>query len=144
MATGYVVVSVGSVHVDPLEQAAVGAVAAISEVMLPVVTNVPVFASVSGPVAVKVVAETVTCLLVSAVLGGCPGQRGRYVHRQGAGGHPQRPGQRAGRPDRDRVTARRRLGWSRGEQDSRAGPPGQQHDSPEQAPERPAGHSRQM
>src|SRR5216683_5723341 len=60
MATGYVVVSVGSVHVDPEEQAAVGAVTAEIEVLLPVVENVPAFASVTLPV-VNVVAETVTC-----------------------------------------------------------------------------------
>jgi hypothetical protein len=60
MATGYVVVSVGSVHVDPEEQAAVGAVVAVIEVVLPVVENVPVSGSVTVPV-VNVVAETVTC-----------------------------------------------------------------------------------
>src|SRR5580658_687336 len=60
MATGYVVVSVGSVHVDPEEQAAVGAVVAASEVTLPVVTNVVAFGSVTVPV-VNVVAVTVTC-----------------------------------------------------------------------------------
>src|SRR5580704_9912852 len=60
IATGYVVESAGSVHVDPEAQAALGAVVAVSAVMLPVVTNVPAFGSVRAPL-VKVVAETVTC-----------------------------------------------------------------------------------
>src|ERR1044071_3841965 len=60
MATGYVVVSVGSVHVDPERQEEVGAVVAVTEVRLPLVENVPAFASVTVPV-VNCVAETVTC-----------------------------------------------------------------------------------
>jgi hypothetical protein len=40
MATGYVVVSVGSVHVDPEEQAAVGARVEVIELTLPLVANV--------------------------------------------------------------------------------------------------------
>src|ERR1022692_4631738 len=59
MVTGYVVLSVGSVQVELVEQAAVGAVVATDEMMLPVVVNdetgrktVPL---------VKFVAETVTC-----------------------------------------------------------------------------------
>src|SRR5216683_1760308 len=63
MATGYVVVLVGGVHVDPVRQAAVGAVVAVIEVALPLVANVPAFASVLGvpPPVVNVVAAAVTC-----------------------------------------------------------------------------------
>src|ERR1039457_475758 len=64
MATGYVTpVSVGTVHVAPEVQAAVGPVVATAEVILPLVENVPVFASVAvvGTVLENVGAETVTC-----------------------------------------------------------------------------------
>src|ERR1022692_72959 len=61
MATGYVVSSVGSVHASAGEQAAVGAVMAEIEVMLPVVENVPAFARVTLPLVANCVAEMVTC-----------------------------------------------------------------------------------
>src|ERR1700683_4377677 len=64
MATGNVVgavVWVGSVHVDPEVHAATGYPVAVIEVVLPSVENVPAAASVTGPVAVNVVAATVTC-----------------------------------------------------------------------------------
>src|ERR1017187_5881536 len=62
MPTGYVVVSVGSVHVDPVRQAVAGAVAAVIEPTLPLVENVPPSASVLGepPPVVNCVAEMVT------------------------------------------------------------------------------------
>jgi hypothetical protein len=60
MPTGYVVEFVGRVHVVPAAHVAVGAAVAEIEVVLPVVTNVPVSGNVWVPF-VKVVAEAVTC-----------------------------------------------------------------------------------
>src|ERR1035438_5329629 len=63
MATGYVVVSVGSVHVDPAWQVALGPTVAVSEPRLPLVENVVASASRLGvpPPVVNCVAATVTC-----------------------------------------------------------------------------------
>src|ERR1022692_199688 len=62
MPTGYVVVSVGCVHVDPVRQAVAGAVVAVIEPTLPLVENVPPSASVLGepPPVLNCVAEMVT------------------------------------------------------------------------------------
>jgi hypothetical protein len=63
ISTGYVVgavVWVGTVHVDDAVHAVVGYPVAVLETRLPLVENVPVFASDKGPV-VNVVAEVVTC-----------------------------------------------------------------------------------
>src|ERR1700722_6062015 len=59
-ATGYDVVLVGSRQVAPEEQTGVGALALVTDVVLPVVTKVPESGSAAVPV-VNVVAEAVTC-----------------------------------------------------------------------------------